>query len=130
MAREQKLSLATEDNDKPQALQEANSTFFERLKKLFQSGHINFLIGSGASMPAIRSMDNTEQVLSNLYDVIYSQQTTAEEISNAKAQASQKESAFKATLKPAKDALINGTEILDDKEKDKVKPVLTSYSVL
>jgi hypothetical protein len=70
MAREQKLSLAAEDNDKPQALQEANSTFFERLKKLFQSGHINFLIGSGASMPAIGGMDNTEQVLSNLYDVI------------------------------------------------------------
>lgn len=57
-------------------------------------------------MPAIRGMDNTEQELSSLYDVIYSQKTTTEEIFNAKVQASQKESSFKETLKPAKDALL------------------------
>jgi hypothetical protein len=119
MAREQKLSLATEDNDKPQALQEANSTFFERLKKLFQSGHINFLIGSGASMPAIQVMGNIEQYLTALYK---------EDTEQSRTQAATKESQFKADLIPAQNALINDSELLDDKGVDQVKIVLKSYT--
>jgi hypothetical protein len=114
MAKEQTLQLPSSDKETnlgsdEKTIFDANKQFFERLKKLFQSGHINFLIGSGASMPAVQGMGNIEQELSSIYDVIYSQETTAEEISNAKTQASQKESAFKATLKPAKDALLADT---------------------
>ena len=36
------------------------------LKKLIQSGHINFLIGSGASYPSIPIAGNIEEEINNL----------------------------------------------------------------
>jgi hypothetical protein len=94
MAKERTLHPPSSDKE---TILGANTQFFERLKKLFQSGHINFLIGSGASMPAVQGMGNIEQELTDLY-----QQDT----DKAKADATEKESAFKETLKPAKEALL------------------------
>ena len=38
------------------------------LARLFQSGHINFLIGSGASLPAINTAGNIEQKIGQLVE--------------------------------------------------------------
>jgi hypothetical protein len=124
MAKEQTLQLPSSDKETnlgsdEKTIFDANKQFFERLKKLFQSGHINFLIGSGASMPAVQGMGNIEDDLTKLY-----QEDTLE----AKTQIEDKEKAFKNTLKPAKDALINGTVLLDKESEDCIKPVLVAYT--
>jgi SIR2-like domain len=44
-------------------------TISKRLARSFQSGTINFLLGSGASMPAIPVAGTTEQAIGNLFTV-------------------------------------------------------------
>jgi hypothetical protein len=40
----------------------------KNLARTFQSGHINFLLGSGASLPAIPAAGNIETAIADLFD--------------------------------------------------------------
>jgi hypothetical protein len=99
MAEECPLSIVDTEEDDDSC---GNDELLDRLKRLFQSGNINFLIGSGASMPAIPIMGNIEQELTNLYKL---------DTPEAKQQAETKETAFKDSLKPAKDALTSDSPL-------------------
>jgi len=113
MARLFQLLSANGVDSKP--FQELNGSYLERLKRLFQSGHLNFLIGSGASTPAIPTMGNLENELTELY-----QQGSAD----AKAEASAKELDFKLSLKPVTEALAGQTL------PQNIQLVLASYTIL
>lgn len=65
------------------------------LLRLFQSGNINFLIGSGASMPAIRIAGQIEKEINALKE------------SNKEAEAESKIATFLSEMLPVNNALIN-----------------------
>lgn len=49
-------------------LKESGDEIVKSLSRAFQSGYINFLIGSGASLPAIPIAGNVEREIANLFD--------------------------------------------------------------
>ena len=56
-------------------LEKDKVSFIKSLRRFFQSGKLNFLIGSGASVPAINPGGNIETELTTLYKGLPQQET-------------------------------------------------------
>ena len=102
------------DDQESQTLVDVNEKLFDTLRKCFQSGHINFIIGSGASMPATPLMGDIEKKLESLY----------KDKKDTEAEAKEKE--FLKTIKPSMDALIDPSKA-ETEQKGKNDGVLKTY---
>ncbi|MFM7389803.1 MAG: hypothetical protein ACKO34_04160 [Vampirovibrionales bacterium] len=60
--------ILPDNNDESETPNQSFEELIANLRKLIQSGHLNFLIGSGASSDAIKLMGNIENELKALYD--------------------------------------------------------------
>jgi hypothetical protein len=87
------------------------------LTKLFQSGRINFLIGSGASVPAIKVASGTEKEIQELF------------VSGEELEANQKIWDFLTDIQIPNDYLISGEveNLPDENDVEKIISALNNY---